>query len=126
MRDAHLLKRELRKHYHVWLDSNELTGGIHLRDTVFAAIDNADMVLFPLHKGDLRDFTVEGDFFKAEMEHTFAKTKDDSGNVNGVADLLNGIMPGIWREECVSRCGDQKVIQLQVLEFGVHKYARVA
>lgn len=48
---------------------------MHLRDTVFAAIDNVDVVLFPLHKGDLSDFTIESDFFRAEMEHTFAQCK---------------------------------------------------
>lgn len=75
MRDARLLERELQTRYNVWLDCNELTGGMHLRDAVFGAIDDADIVLLPLHTGDLRDFTVEGDFFRAEMEHTFARRK---------------------------------------------------
>jgi hypothetical protein len=75
MRDARLLERELLTRYNIWLDCNELTGGMHLRDVVFAAIDDADIVLLPLHKGDLRDFTIESDFFRAEMEHTFARCK---------------------------------------------------
>lgn len=48
---------------------------MHLKDVVFGAIDDADIVLLPLHKGDLKDFTIEGDFFRAEMEHTFAWCK---------------------------------------------------
>ena len=69
MRDARLLCNELRqKRYEVWLDCDNLVGGDPLEEVVYKAISDAEVVLFPLHKGDISDFAMEGDFFRGEME----------------------------------------------------------
>jgi nucleoside-triphosphatase THEP1 len=75
MRDARLIYQSLLPHFKVWLDCEQLLPSTVLVSTIQNEINNADVVVILLHKGDLENCELETDFFRSELECAFKTNK---------------------------------------------------